>query len=273
MAEPITLPAHMTLRTVRLAALVLATAGALSCATLTSGEGAEPNYASDAETNLAKGNEALESKNFIEAERYFEHVKTKYPFLEAAKAAELKLADTEFEREKYLEARDGYQNFIKLHPTHAQVDYAAFRAALSHYKEMPSDLFILPPSEEKDQVEVRATYQAMADFLRQYPQSQYAPEAKEKMDEVRRRLADHELYVASFYRKREKWPAVIGRLRTVVEKYPGLGLEEDAYFGIYDAYLKLNDKAQAEQTLKLVIEKMPGTKAAQRAQKLLGQAG
>jgi outer membrane protein assembly factor BamD len=192
--------------------LGLATPG---CKTL-EGDAGQPNYTSDAESNLAKGNEALASKNYIEAEKFFEYVRSKYPFLEASKEAELRLADTDFEREQFLEARDRYQNFVKLHPTHSKVDYAAYQAALTHYKEIPSDFFLLPPSREKDQVEVRSAQRALGEFVRQYPSSSHAAEAKAQFEETRKRLADHEMYVASFYRKRERWPAVVARLERVV---------------------------------------------------------
>lgn len=241
------------------------------CKTLEGGaEVGAPDYASDAESNLARGREALDGKNFLEAERYFEHVRSKYPFLEAAKEAELLLADTDFQRERYLEARDRYASFVKLHPTHPKLDYAAFRAALTHYKEIPSDLFILPPAAEKDQTEVKRTLAAMTDFMRQYPSSSYAEEAKKIVDAVKRRLAEHELYVAEFYAKREKWPAVVGRLTRVLREFSGLGFDERAYFGIYAAYVQMKDTAKAQETLRAVIERLPGTPAAERARKLLG---
>lgn len=228
------------------------------------------DYASDADSNLKLGIEALDDKNYLEAEKYFEYVKGKYPFLEAAKEAELKLADTDFDREQYLEARDKYQAFVKLHPTHPKVDYAAFRAALTHYKEIPSDLFILPPSEEKDQTEIRSSYRAMQDFVRQYPKSEYLAEAQKSVEEVKRRLAEHELYVADFYARRDRWPAVVGRLNNVVKNYWGVGFDERALFGIHDAYVKMKDEAKAKETLQTIISKMPGTDAAARAQKMLG---
>jgi outer membrane protein assembly factor BamD len=256
-------------RALALSALLLAAA----CKTTSQEAVGEPDYASDAETNLQRGTEALDSKNYLEAERYFEYVKSKYPFLEAAKSAELKLADTDFDRERFLEARDRYHNFVKLHPTHPQVDYAAFRAALTHYKEIPSDFFLLPPSKEKDQVEVRNSLSAMNDFVRQYPNSAHLPDAKLIVDDARKRLADHEVYVAEFYAKREKWPAVINRYKKVVEEFAGLGYDEQAYFGMYEAYLKLNDATRANETLRTVVAKLPGTSAADRAQQLLARAG
>lgn len=240
-----------------------------ACATTGDGT-AEPDYASSAEENLQKGNEALESKNYAEAEKYFEHVRSKYPFLEAAREAELRVADTHFEREKYTEARDAYQNFVKLHPTHPRVDYAAFRAALTHVKDVPSDFFLLPPSYEKDQGDVKGTVRAMNDFIRQYPDSQYTPEAKEAVEDANRRLAKHELYVAQFYRKRERWKGAAGRFENVTKHFPGLGFDEEALFGMHEAYTMLGDAEKARGALRQVIERLPGTPAAARAQQLLG---
>src|SRR5215469_7935017 len=132
------------------------------------GDFGEPDYASEASTNLKRGDEALESSQYQLAEKYFEYVKTKFPFLEASRQAELRLADVSFERELWSEAADRYNGFVKLHPTHAKVDYAAYRAALSHYRDIPGDWFLLPPSSEKDQTQVRAAWEALNEFTKTY---------------------------------------------------------------------------------------------------------
>ena len=88
------------------------------CATLSAlGASSETTvvYGADAEANLKKGNDAMASKNYPEAAQYFEYIQTKYPFLEISKAAELRLADCDFEREQYAQARERYQNFVRLH--------------------------------------------------------------------------------------------------------------------------------------------------------------
>ncbi|WP_224243386.1 outer membrane protein assembly factor BamD [Hyalangium gracile] len=249
-----------------LTALLLLSTG---CASLERNAG-DPDYASKAEENLALGNEALENRDFYKAEKYFEFVKTKFPYLEASKEAELKLGDVAFEQDQFPEARELYLSFIKLHPTHPRVDYAAYRAALTHVKDMPSDFFLLPPSEEKDQTEVQSALRAMTDFLRQYPDSQYAAEAKVQEAEARRRLAEHELYVAAFYRKRQRWNAVAQRLEAMLSRYPGTQYEEEALFSLHDAYLRLKQPERAQETLRKVIQRLPNTPAAQRAQRMLG---
>jgi outer membrane protein assembly factor BamD len=243
---------------------------ASGCAALTSGQAGEPEYVATADENLRLGSEALDNKDFLKAQKYFEYVRAKFPYQEAAREAELKLADLEFAREAFPEAREQYQSFIKLHPTHPRVDYAAYRAALTHVEEYPSEFFALPPSEEKDQGEIQSALLSMEEFRRQYPQSEFADEAKAHADDARKRLAEHELYVARFYQKRERWKAVAQRLESLLRRYPGTPYEEEVLFDLHSAYVRLNDPKKAEETLRQVLKRLPGTPAAERAQRLLG---
>ncbi|WP_224373084.1 outer membrane protein assembly factor BamD [Hyalangium versicolor] len=255
----------MRLAVTCLTALLLSTA----CASLDRSAG-DPEFASKADENLHLGNEALENRDFLNAEKYFEFVKTKFPYLEASKEAELKMGDVSFEQEQWPEARERYESFVKLHPTHPKVDYAAYRAALTHFKDMPSNFFLLPPSEEKDQTEVQSALRSMTDFLRQYPDSQYVKDAKLAEAEAKARLAQHEMYVATFYRKREHWRAVAQRLEGLLNRYPGTPYEEEALFSLHEAYLKLKEPDHAQETLRKVLQRLPNTPAAQRAQRMLG---
>jgi len=240
------------------------------CASLTQGQAGEPDYAVIADENLRLGGEALENKDFYRAQKYFEYVRTKFPYQEAAREAELRLADVDFEREAFPEAKEQYQAFIKLHPTHAKVDYAAFRSAMTHVRAYPSEFFALPPSREKDQGEIRSALVAMEEFLRQYPQSQYANEAKVHWEDARRRLASHEMYAAEFYQSRDRWKAVAQRLEGLLRRYPGTEYEEAALFRLHEAYVKLNEPEKAQDTLRQVLRRLPGTPAAERAQRMLG---
>jgi outer membrane protein assembly factor BamD len=259
----------MKLRLVVIAACSLLSAACASFGTFAGGPEGEVTFASSAEENMSKGDEAMKSKNYAEAASYFEFVKTKYPYLDIAKTAELRLGDADFERDKFIEARDRYQNFVRLHPTHPKIDYAAFRAALTHYKEIPSDFFILPPASEKDQVEVRNALVAMNDFLRTHPGSEHVTEAKKAMAEVKLRLAEHELYVAEFYAKRERWPAVVTRLNVVAKDFSGIGLDERVAVGLHDAYLKMKDPLKARSALERYLAKFPEEPGAKKAKKLL----
>lgn len=251
-------------------AMAVGCAGCASFGTFVGQGDGDVVYAEEPEENLKRGDQALASKSHTEAQKYYEYVKTKFPYLEVSKTAELKLADTDFDRERFIEARERYLGFVRLHPTHAQVDYAAFRAALSHYKDIPSDFFLLPPSAEKDQGEVKSALVAMNEFVRQYPSSSYVPEAQKALVDVKRRLAKHELYAADFYASRAKWAAVVSRLNVVAAQYDGTGFEERVYLGLYEAHTKLSQPEPAKAALRVLIARQPGTSAAQRAQRLLG---
>jgi outer membrane protein assembly factor BamD len=240
-----------------------------ACAGNSLGPGTDPSYAGDAALNMKLGNEALASKQYNVAEKYFEYVKTKYPFLDAAREAELRLADVSFDRENWTEARDRYIVFVKLHPTYFRVDYASYRAALTYYRDMPSQLFFLPPGAEKDQTQVKGAFDSLDNFVKTYPDSTFVPEAKKFEEEARQRLAKHELYVADFYEKRGHLAGAVGRLEVVVTKYPGPD-EANLLFRLHDLYLKLSDPVRAKGALERIVTRLPGTPAAQRAQKMLG---
>lgn len=260
---------------VRISSLVVALSlcGCKSFGVFSSDENPNVTYGGDAESNIAMGNEALESKNYAEAQKYFDYVKSKYPYLEAAKVAELRLADTDFDRDRFVEARDRYLTFIKIHPAHPRIDYAAFRAALSYYKDIPSDFFLLPPSAEKDQANLRSALVALKDFARNYPESSHLIEANNALDDVKKRLAEHEWYVAGFYAKRDKWPAVINRLNIIARDFPNIGLDEKVQFALYDAWMELKDEAQAKEALRTLVRMKPDSDGGKKAARMLGPQG
>lgn len=244
------------------------------CASVSSFFGTDTvTFAPNAEDNLARGLKAMKAKNYTEAETYLEHVRTKYPYVDAATESELLLGDCDFAQDKFVEARDRYTSFVKLHPNHARVDYAAFRAALTHYKEIPSDFFLLPASSEKEQIEVRNANVALSDFIRLYPKSSYRSEAQKTLDDVHARLAAHEYYVADFYAHplRQKWRGVTNRLLGIEKNYPGVGYDEKVAFGLYDAYLKLDDPDNARAALERYVAAHTESSDTKRAKSLIAE--
>lgn len=191
-----------------------------ACAGVSANVAGEVTYAKTAEGNFEKGEHSLKGKEYQDAVSYFQYVKNKFPYSHFAALAELRVADADFEQEKWTEAIDGYKNFIKDHPTHRKVDYAGFRIGLSHYKDIPSDFFLVPPSYEKDQQQLVEAQSALKDFLSSYPDSQYAVKAKDLLADVRQRLARHELYVAQYYETHERLRAAAWRYQGLVRDYP-----------------------------------------------------
>ena len=146
--------------------------GPSGCAT--SDEDSKPvTYSLTAKQNYQKGLAELKDENYPEAQKYFQFVKQKYPFSKFAVLSELALADTQFARGNYNEAIDSYKSFARLHPTHEKVEdgYVGFKVGESYCKDMPDDIWILPPSYEKDQSAVIDALRELDDFLKKFPTS------------------------------------------------------------------------------------------------------
>jgi len=221
------------------------------------------------EEDFKKGEEEQKSKNWLEAQKLFETIKTKYPFSRYAALSELHLADLKYEQDRLVEAADAYQQFVKLHPTHEQVDYAAYRVGLCRWKNSPSEFLLFPPSFEKDQSEVKAAVKAYEEFLKTYPTSKHVPDARKELAEAKDRLAEHEWYVARFYERRGHWPGVAVRLESLVRDFPGTSHESEALFMLAKAYLEMKERFRAQQALQQLIVKHPQDPRRAEAEKLL----
>lgn len=207
-----------------------------------------PSFYPTAQQNYDFGLKELKASNWLVAIQFFQHVRTQFGFSKWATLAELGIADANFGREKYIEAIDGYKQFIKAHPSHENVQdgYAAYRIGEAYHKQIPSDWLLAPPSYEKDQGPVHDALRELSAFVDQYGDSPYAPKARKLIGDAVRRLTDHELYVARFYLNRGKPYAAIGRLEGVLRDYPGAHREPETLLLLGKTYLKMEkpDKAR-----------------------------
>ncbi len=229
----------------------------------------EPKYGKTAADDLKAGEEEIKSHDFDLAVKFLDHVKNRYPFSKEAIVAELMAADARFEQGHYLEAADAYANFAKLHPNHEKVDYAEFRCGYCYYKDAPGELFILPPSYERDLKQLRQAVTKLEEFRTKRPTSSYLPEAEKALAEARSRLADHDWYVANFYAKRKHWAGAAGRLEGLIKDYPGSHYETEALLTLAQVYIQMNERFRAQQTLQQLIVKHPDDSRRPEAEKLL----
>jgi outer membrane protein assembly factor BamD len=210
-----------------------------ACAGVSSNMSGEVTYAKDAKGNYELGEKSLKDHDWTQADQYFQFTKSKFPYSQYASLAELRLADANFDQDKFVEAIDAYKNFIKDHPTHPKVDYASCQIAKSHFKDLPSGFFLFPPVYEKDQQELVDARSAINDFLLSYPRSEYQPEGQKMMAEVRKRLAEHEMYVANFYAKRGYNIAAAWRYAGVVKNFGDTPFAAEASRKAQELYAKL----------------------------------
>lgn len=246
----------------------LGTIGGLTTGCASDDESKPVTYSLTAKQNYEKGLAELKDDNFPEARKYFAFVKQKFPFSKYAVLAELALADTHFAAGNYNEAIDAYKSFARLHPTHEKVEdgYVAYKVGESYCKDMPDDIWILPPSYEKDQSAVMDAQRELDDFLKRYPDSPYTKQARELRKEVLKRLVDHEVYVARFYLKRNHPKAAIMRIESAIRRYPGSGREPELLFSLGETYLNMGDLPNAKETFARVVTEHPDAPQARRSQ-------
>jgi outer membrane protein assembly factor BamD len=253
------------------AALLVATAVTILGCGGKSGSGAV-EYSVSAQKNYEKGLKQLDAKDWVAASKYFGFIKSRFPYSKYAVLAELRLADAEFGAEQYLEAIDSYRLFIKFHPTHEMVanGYASFRIGEAYYRQLPGDFWMFPPSFEKDQSSTEDAGNELKNFLDKYPDSPYRNKAKEILVKVGKRLADHEWYVARYYWDRGKPMGTVLRLRRLLERYRGVGYDEDALWLLGRAYVAVAMPDRARGVWKELVDKYPKSDKAGDAREALG---
>ncbi|MDY0000601.1 MAG: outer membrane protein assembly factor BamD [Polyangia bacterium] len=229
------------------------------------------SYRTTAKQNYHKGMKALGSKSYEDAAKYFKFVQTRFPFSQYATLAELRQADVLRDSEKFISAIDAYKTFIKEHPTHPEVEsgYVAFNIGVCYQKLMPSDFFIMPPSEEKDQTSTEAAMLAFQEFLKSFPDSKYRSQAKKHYKEALGQLAAHELFVARYYLGRKKPKGAIFRLEYLIKKYPDAGVQPEVMFLLGRTYLGLKEPKKAQAVFQDLVRKHPEDFNAKKARRYL----
>lgn len=179
--------------------------------------------------------EAAEDRDLPEAQKLLDQIRDEYPFSRFAAEAELLSADMAYGDKRYEEAAAAYRSFEELHPTHPKVPYALYRRGMA-YLEISH-----PP--DRDQSATRDAAEAFQKLLFAHPDSEYAPEARRLLDEMRSRLAAHELYVARYYLRRDQYSAALSRLQTLVQDYPDAPERDDAL----QLALQIQDRLREEK--------------------------
>ena len=164
----------------------------------------------DAEHNWALANEAYDNEKYVKAQRYYLYLRNKFPYSRYALDAQVRIADCQFSRKRYLEAIDSYDRFIKIHRTNKLAAHARFQMARAYYERMPSRWFFLTPKpEERDQDAVNKAAESMSTYLRLHKGHENYAEAEKLMTELRERVIKHERLVANFYRRQRRWPGYV----------------------------------------------------------------
>lgn len=204
-----------------------------------------------AEKLFTEAKTAADAGDYETAIEHYETLEAKYPFGHYAEQAQLNTAYAYFKFDEPDTAISSADRFIKLHPRHANVDYAYYLRGLASAskKDNPLSGFMPQDSSIRDPSSTQKSYDYFAALVKKFPESRYAPDAVQRMGHLRNNLAMHEIHVANYYVKRGAHVAVVNRAKHVVSNFPRTPASRLALQLLVDAYkeLKMNDLAADTQ--------------------------
>jgi outer membrane protein assembly factor BamD len=196
-----------------------------------------------------KAHKSLESYDFNGAIKTYEQLTARFPFTDEARQAHLDLIYAYYRAGEGESATDAAETFIRENPTHPRVDYAWYVKGLVDFERTPNgierlfraDLTKRPPST------ARKAFAAFKTVVEQYPKSEYAHDALQRMVYLRDRLASYEVHVARYYYKREAYIAASQRVKAAIEQYDGAPATREALQILIQCYDKLDLQPLAAQ--------------------------
>ncbi|MBK8727556.1 MAG: outer membrane protein assembly factor BamD [Holophagaceae bacterium] len=216
----------MNARSLSLAAVALALAVSPACR---KPKKTDPTRGMTAAQLLTQGEAYLKRGKMDDGRRVLRLLEENLPGTPEFPKAKLLLADSYFfdNGNRYAEASVEYASFLNYFPRSEQRDYALYHIALANYSGIASA--------ERDQAQTRKALETFQQLLQEAPGSPYAPDAKAKIVQCWRRLAEHELLVGIFYVKSGWFPGAEKRLKGLMETYPEYVDRERAYYWVAEA--------------------------------------
>ena len=198
----------------------------------------------------------LNKENFSVAIAKLKALDSRYPFGNYAEQAQLELIYAYYKISDTESTLEAANRFIRLHPDHPNVDYAFYLRGLATFEQDQSFLARFLPLDmtTRDPGAARQSYNDFAILIRQFPQSQYAPDAKARMIYLRNLLAAYEAHVGIYYLERQAYIAAVRRGTYIVEHFDGTPSTGDGLAIMIEAYQRMGMTQLADssiETLKL----------------------
>lgn len=186
--------------------------------------------------NEAKG--ALDSGYFDEAVELYEKLERRFPFGVYGQQSLLDLAYAYYKSNEPDQSISACNRFIKLYPQNPHVDYAFYLRGLANFDRSFGFMDRVVPKDhsQRDPASAMNSFKDFSELVNRYPESDYAPDARQRMTYLRNQLAQHEVHVANYYMRRGSYVAAANRARQVIEQYERTPVVPDALSILAKAY-------------------------------------
>ncbi len=191
-----------------------------------------------------EGLEAFENNDFFYAEKKFSEAEINFEKPELAAKSAIMSSFSLYGINFYKEAEKNLQRFIEIYPADKNIIYAHYLLAIIYFEQI-SD-------ERKDLEPLLKAEEKINEFLKLYPDTDYAVDLKFKSDLIQNQLAAKELFVAKYYISVKKWVPAINRLKNIVNTYDSTIFIEEALHRLVEIHYHLGLEAEAKKYTKIL---------------------
>jgi outer membrane protein assembly factor BamD len=203
--------------------------------------------------------------DYTGAAKKFSDLEKQYPYSEWSRKSLLLQASSNYEGGQFEDAITAGRRYLQLHPASPDAPYAQYIVALSHFEQIPDV--------NRDQEKAERAMLALQELLDRYPRSEYASDAKQKIQVARDQLAGKEMEVGRFYLQKRNYTGAVNRFRNVVAKYQTTRHVEEALQRLAEAYMAMGIVPEAQTAAAVLGHNFPDSPWYKDAYSLLAKGG
>ncbi len=200
-----------------------------------------------------------------DAVKKFEEVDRQHPYSEWARKSLLMAAYAYYDMASYDECIAAAKRYISLHPGSSDAAYAQYLIAASYYDQIPDIT--------RDQDRTEKALAALQEVANKYPDSEYASQARQKMEVARDQLAGKEMQIGRYYLQRRDYTGAINRFKVVVTKFQTTRHVEEALERLTEAYMALGIIEEAQTAAAVLGHNFPDSDWYKHAYALVKSGG
>jgi len=182
---------------------------------------------------------ALDEGDSYFAKNKFKEVESLVPQSKWAEKASLMASYADYTRNSYSAAIFSLERHVVNYPADKNLPYAHYLIAICYYEQILD--------EKKDLQPLLKAKKKFEFIIQTYPNTDYATDARFKLDLITDQLAAKEMSIARFYMKTQKWIPALNRLKTVTEKYDKTVFIEEALHRLVEVYYRLGLTDEAKK--------------------------
>ncbi len=186
---------------------------------------------------LNKGDPFFAAKKFLEAEIL-------YPQSIWAPKSSLMASYSYYLQNYYAEAIQNLERHFKTYPNDKNLPYAHYLMAMCYYESIED--------EKRDTGSIIKAKEKFDFIVKSYPSSEFAMDAKFKLNLIEDILASKEMYLGRHYIRKGKWIAAINRFKVVTIKYDQTVFIEEALHRLVEINYNLGLIEEAKKYAKIL---------------------